>query len=531
MALSKAKGRRHGLLILSFVSGCLIPFCFAPFDHITHFSAYLIFPLISVFFFQIRKARHLKAALIQSWAFGFGLFLTGISWLYVAIHEFGSTPGWLAALFTLLFIAALALFFAFQGGLSFFLMQQFIKHKLSENHDLSDWFLYLLLFPFIWVLFEWLRSWVLTGFPWLLAGYSQLSTPLAGFAPLFGVYGLSLITVTISSGLVLLLIEVFLNKGFAARFILIFFISALFISGFYLQKKDWTTASHKALRVTMVQGNISQQNRWNKNFLNSIKQRYYDLSSGLWQDTDILIWPENAIPVFYQYLQDTFFKRIKHLVVLHNVSFISGVPFLNQQQGIYYNSLLRMEKNSNAFYFKQHLVPFGEYLPLENWLRGVIDFFNIPMSGYSLPPADQEMMTIKGIPVAITLCYEDIFPPLLLKQLPQAQLLLNLSNNGWYGDSLAPHQHLQIARMRALESGRELLRSTTSGISALIDHKGRIIKQGKQFEIAILTAKMQPRTGITPFVRYANRPLIAYILFMLCIMLLLSFRLARSRIT
>jgi apolipoprotein N-acyltransferase len=511
-------------LLLTFFSGAMVPLCFSPFDQITNFSAYLIYPLISLFFIQIRQSHNLKSVFIKSWAFGFGLFLTGISWVYVAIHEFGSTPWWLAGFFTLLFITALSLFFAFQGVASLFLMQEFNKRGLSKNSYKSDWVAYLLVFPIIWIIFEWLRSWVLTGLPWLLVGYSQLSTPLAGFAPVVGVYGLSLLTATIAAALILLFNRSLSAKSIIGRLVLIVILISVFVSGYYLQKKDWTHTLGNGLKISMVQGNISQHNRWNNNFLKSIKQRYYDLSRALWQESDILIWPENAIPVFYQYEQHSFFKKIKQKVMLHDISFISGVPFLNREQGKYYNSLLRMEKQSNAFYFKQHLVPFGEYLPMEQWLRGLIKFFNIPMSGYSLPPADQEIMTIKGIPVAITLCYEDIFPELLLKQLPQAQFLLNLSNNGWYGNSLAPHQHLQIARMRALESGRELIRSTTSGISALIDHKGRIMKQSKQFETAVLSGTIQPRVGSTPFVHYGNRPLLAYVLFILCAMLLFSFK-------
>ncbi|MFK5893489.1 MAG: apolipoprotein N-acyltransferase, partial [Pseudomonadota bacterium] len=378
---SREKNKLLKWLILSFVSGALVPLCFSPFDQLSDFFAYLIFPLVALFFLQIRKARDLKSVFIQSWFFGFGLFLTGISWLYVAIHEFGGTPWWLAGFFTFLFLAAAALFFAFQGMVSFFLMQQLFKRGLPKTSYAADWIFYLLLFPIVWVLFEWLRTWVLTGFPWLLIGYSQISTPLAGFVPLFGVYGLSLLTVSIAASLVLLSHRPFLAKGFNLRIILILMILSLFFSGYLLQKKDWTVPTNKSLNVSMIQGNISQHKRWNKNFLKRIKQRYYGLSSGLWQGTDILIWPENAIPVFYQYEQHTFFKKIKRQVMLHDISFITGVPFLNEKQGNYYNSLLRMEKHGDDFYFKQHLVPFGEYLPLGNWLRGIIQFFNIPMSG------------------------------------------------------------------------------------------------------------------------------------------------------
>ncbi len=506
-------------LLLSFISGCLVPLAFAPFDSFGYFFPFLIFPLFALFFLQIYLSRSLKQAFLQSWLFGFGLFLTGISWVYVAINEYGSTPWWLAGLFTLIFIVFLALFFALQGGLSYFLMNKLLtgkneKPQTMSNGTSSKGIILLLLFPLIGVLFEWLRSWALTGLPWLLVGYSQISTPLSGYAPIIGVYGLSLISLTLS-GVIVLCFS--LNR--VKNIILFFAIVSIFMLGYFLQQQQWTSEEGKPLTVSLVQGNVSQHHRWEIGFLQGIKQRYYSLSENLWLASDVVVWPENAIPIFYQYEQETLFKKIKKQVIEHDVTFITGVPFWDKEASlakknvgkrIYYNSLMKMEENSLEFYFKQHLVPFGEYLPLEKWLRGVIKFFNIPMSGFSLPPAEHRVVKIKGIPVAITLCYEDIFQSLLLNQLPEAKFLINLSNNGWYGDSLAPHQHLQIAQMRALETGRELLRSTTSGISALIDANGKIKTQTKQFEIAVLQGKIQPRTGLTPFVNYGNTALLVY---------------------
>ncbi|MFK5985056.1 MAG: apolipoprotein N-acyltransferase [Pseudomonadota bacterium] len=524
-------------LVISFITGCLVPLCFAPFDQIIAVSAYLIFPLFALFFLQIRYANSFKNAFLQSWAFGFGMFLTGISWLYVAIHEYGSTPWWLAGFFTLGFIATLALFYAVQGAISYLLMQKLLTQQVKNNFKAKnspysiDWLFYLILFPVMGIIFEWLRSWILTGLPWLLAGYSQLSTPLAGYAAIVGVYGLSLISLIIAGGLAYLYQlqkEQLLVSRKLQLLSLIFTLFIFFVVGSVLLQQQWTQTTGAAIKVSMVQGNLSQQSRWDRNFLDGIKQRYYGLSEDLWQTTDILVWPENAIPIFYQYEQQLFFKKIQSQVNKYNISFITGVPYLDQQSinsdRKYYNSLLKMEKNSTQFYFKRHLVPFGEYLPLESWLRGLIKFFNIPMSGFSLPPSQQHRVTIKGKPVAITLCYEDVFPELLLNQLPQAQFLINLSNNGWYGNSLAPHQHLQIAQMRALETGRDLLRSTTSGISALIDSKGRIKSQSKQFEIAILSGEIQPRTGATPFVNYGNTPLLLYVILSTFILLIVYLR-------
>jgi len=487
-------------IVLSFLAGCLLPLCFAPFDSYSFSSGWLIFPLIAFFFYQIIHSNSIKQAFLLSWLFGLGFFLVGISWVYVAIHVFGSTPWWLAAFFTLLFVSTLALFYGLQGAASFYAMQHWFAWQSNPRK------LLLFILPLNWLIFEWLRSWVLSGLPWLLAGYSQLLTPLNGYAPVLGIYGLTLMVVTIAASLLLLRRH---------KVLLPLIIIATFVSGHYMSNIEWTKAQGDKIRVTIVQGNSPQQTRWDQNYLTDIMRRYESLSLQWWDKTDVLIWPENAIPIFYHRIKDSFYKRLQQKINKYDITFVTGLPVQEPDSGKYYNALLKQEKQSQQFYFKQHLVPFGEYLPLENFLRGLIRFFNIPMSGFSIPEQQQEVIRFKGTPVATTICYEDIFPSLALQNLPNARLLLNLSNNGWYGDSLAPHQHLQIAQMRALENGRELIRSTTSGISALIDHRGKITARTAQFESAILNGQVQPRIGYTPYTRYANLPLLSYAIFLI----------------
>jgi len=491
-------------ILLSFFAGCLVPLCFAPFDSYSFLSSWLIFPLIAFFFYQIIHSKSIQQAFQLSWFFGLGLFLVGISWVYVAIHVFGSTPWWLAAFLTFLFVSSLALFYGLQGAAAFYLMQRWFPWQQSP------WLIAVIILPCNWLIFEWLRTWVLSGLPWLLAGYSQLETPLQAYAPVLGIYGLSLLVATIAGSLLLL------NKH---KIVLPILLTTVFIAAHYLNKIEWTKAQGEAIKVTLVQGNSPQQTRWDQNYLSEIMRRYESLSLQWWDNTDVLIWPENAIPIFYHRIKDSFYKRLQQKIDRYDVTFITGLPVQEPISGKYYNALLKQEKQSQQFYFKQHLVPFGEYLPLEDILRGLIRFFNIPMSGFSLPEQQQEVIRFKGIPVATTICYEDIFPSLALQNLPNARLLLNLSNNGWYGNSLAPHQHLQIAQMRALENGRELIRSTTSGISALIDHRGRIKTKTAQFKSAILTGQVQPRVGYTPYVRYANLPLLSYLVLLLLVLI------------
>jgi len=486
--------------LLSLICGSLLPLCFAPFDTYSFLFGWLIFPLVASFFYQIINSENIRQAFLHSWLFGLGFFLIGVSWVYVAIHVFGSTPWWLAAFFTLLFVSALALFYGLQGAFAFFVKQRWFSHPDQL------WQLSILFLPLNWLFFEWLRTWVFSGLPWLLSGYSQLDSPLQGFAPVIGIYGLSLIIAILAAALIL---------AKQLKILLPILYAGVIATGLYLDNIEWTKAQGNPLQVTIVQGNSPQQTRWDEAYLAGIMRRYESLSIQWWDKSDLLIWPENAIPIFYHRIKDSFYQRLQKKIEKYDTTFITGLPVQDQTTGQYYNSLLKQEKDSQQFYYKQHLVPFGEYLPLESYLRGLIRFFNIPMSGFSLPEQQQEIIRIKGLPVATTICYEDIFPVLARQNLPNARFLLNLSNNGWYGDSLAPHQHLQIAQMRALESGRELIRSTTSGISAIVDHKGRIKTQTPQFKKAILTGQVQPRIGYTPYIRYNNLAVILYTIFAL----------------
>jgi apolipoprotein N-acyltransferase len=197
---------------------------------------------------------------------------------------------------------------------------------------------------------------------------------------------------------------------------------------------------------------------------------------------------------------------------------ITGLPVYDTVTSQYYNAMTNLG-GKQGFYYKTHLVPFGEYVPLASLIRGLIQFFNMPMSGFSAGDTEQPLIRIKGYNVMVTLCYEDVFAQDVIRKIPQTAFMLNLSNNGWYGDSFAPHQHLEMSRMRALETSRDLIRSTTSGISALIDHRGKILVQGPQFKSAVVNGKIQPRIGITPYVFWGNYPVI--VLFILAAFILL----------
>jgi len=466
--------------LISLLCGALIPVSFAPFNTWSSVFSYLIFFPLAVFLYQVLHSRSAKEAFYKGLFFGIGLFTMGVSWLYVAIHDFGAAHWSLAGLFTGGFIVFMALYYALFSWTVY-------KKRLT-----------LFYLPVLWVFLEWLRGWLFTGFPWILVGYPMIETPLAGFAPITGIYGLSLLVVLIAA-LLIARIKPLISLGS---------IAVIFICGALLGQISWSEPQGKPLSVALIQGNVNQVVKWQRWQLEKTKQLYISMSKDQWQDNDLLVWPENAIPTFYHNLASGFYHNLELQAKRTQTEFITGLPMYDEQTEQYYNSMINLGGKESGHYYKTHLVPFGEYVPLASLLRSLMYFFNMPMSGFSSGASDQPPLSIKGHKAVVSLCYEDVFPQDILQYIPESQLLINLSNNGWYGDSFAPHQHLEMARMRALETSRELIRSTTSGISALIDSKGRVMVQGPQFESAVINGKVQPRTGTTPYVCWGNYPII-----------------------
>lgn len=481
-----------------FLCGALIPVAFAPFNTYSSLFSYLIFFPLAVFFYQVLHTRTAKESFYKGALFGIGLFTVGVSWLYVAIHDFGAAHWSLAGFFTGAFILFLSSFYA-AFAWSIFKLRQY--RRIAQN------ILIIFYIPVLWGLFEWIRSWLFTGFPWILSGYPLIETPLAGFAPLTGIFGLSILVAGISS---LLLLRVKPIISFMA-------IIVLFITGWLLGSIQWSQPLGAPLSVALIQGNVNQSIKWDRWQLEKTKQLYVAMSQEQWQKNDLIVWPENAIPVFYHTLEAGFYHNLTVQAKKTQTELITGLPYFDDNTQQYYNALTNLG-GQQGYYYKTHLVPFGEYVPLASLIRGLIHFFNMPMSGFSAGDVDQAPLEIKGHKVVITLCYEDVFPQDMLQYIPESRFMINLSNNGWYGDSFAPHQHLEMARMRALETSRELIRSTTSGISALIDFKGRVVTQGPQFKKAVINGTVQPRTGTTPYVFWGNYPVV--LLFAVTLLLL-----------
>ncbi len=475
---------------VALLSGMAMPLAFAP------FHAYPVAILSVTLLFLSWQDVDAKQAALRGFLFGLGLFGVGVSWIYVAIHQFGQTSMILAGLLTALFVAFLALYLAVLG----WVIKKFTAERAFSRFD------YILLLPLAWLFFDWFKGWFLTGFPWLELGVSQIEGPLSGYTPVLGSLGVTLIA-ALSAGL---LASLWQYKHLSTAVVLV----AIWAGGLALQTIEWTDQSDEALTVSLIQGNIPQEIKWNREQVFTTLDLYRTKTQAQWQ-SDLIVWPENAVTVFYHQAKTAFLDPLAAQARDNKTDIILGIPIYDEAEKRYYNGVMSLGAET-GFYHKRHLVPFGDYVPFE-WLRGLIAFFDLPMSSFYPGQDGQALLTAAGQKVGLSVCYEDSFSREVLDTVPEASLLVNLTNNAWYGDSFAPHQHLQISQNRALETGRPIIRSTTNGISALIDHRGGLQATTAQFEMAVLTGQVQPRQGMTFYVRWHQWPLWGLALFMLLV--------------
>jgi apolipoprotein N-acyltransferase len=419
--------------------------------------------------------------------FGLGFFGAGVSWVYVSIHVYGHVPVVAAAMVTAALVAFLSLYPAVLG------------YFLKRGTPVVTWTGLVLVFPAGWILAEWLRGWLFSGFPWLNVGNSQVDSPLAGLAPIAGVYGTGL-AVALSAAL---LVAALRGRNRAASLVML---CVLWSGSWWLQRVPWTGPDGAALQVAIVQGNIAQEEKWSPDNLVHTLTRYRELTAGV-TDAELVVWPESAIPAFYHQMEDSLIPQLEETMRAAGATLLTGIPVLDRNTWQYYNGVVSLG-GTRGFYYKQHLVPYGEYLPLRGLLGHSLDALAVPNADFTPGAADQPLLQAAGYPVATSICYEVIFGEQLIRDLPQAALLVNVSNDAWFGRSLAPHQHLEMARMRSRETGRPMLRATNTGISAIIDYDGRILARSPQFEEAVLSGRIIPRQGATPYVRTGNAPVV-----------------------
>ncbi|MCX7892112.1 MAG: apolipoprotein N-acyltransferase [Burkholderiales bacterium] len=418
-------------------------------------------------------------------AWGLGHFAVGVSWVYVSLHDFGMMPAPLAALATALFCAYLALFPA---------AAMWAMQRLGGGAGVR----LLAAGPGAWTLAEWVRLWLFTGFPWLTLGYSQIDTPLAGFAPVAGVFAASLAASVVAGALAAL--PALRGRARAAAVAAALAVAA---AGAALGRIEWTAPSGPPVTVALVQGNIPQDLKFDPARYRVTLETYLRLVGGT--QARLIVLPETAVPRFLDLVEPGFVEALAAHARTAGGDLLLGAPVRAGER--YYNAIVSLGSAPGQAYAKSHLVPFGEFVPPGfGWIVAVL---RIPLSDFARGSAGQRPLAVAGERVAPNVCYEDAFGEEIIRMLPEATLLVNASNVAWFGDSLAPAQHLEISRMRALETGRFLLRATNTGVTAIVDDRGRVAARLPAFTEGVLAGEAQGRTGATPFVRFGNAPAVA----------------------
>ncbi len=458
-------------LFLSSLLGALLPLAFAPFS---------IWPIAllapALLFVLLDRDVPIKKLFLHGWLFGCGYFGFGVYWTFNSLHDFGQAPPVVAALISALLVVYLALFPAF-----IVCAWQWCKRQLGHG---AIWLL-----PLLWFAFEWLKGWFLTGMPWLSLGYAHTESPLSGFAPIVGVYGVSAISILISIAVV----QVARRKQYRTA-VLILLIP---ITGIGLQSINWTEEKGDPLKVSLVQGNIPQEIKWQYEQRQNIFNIYWRETVNHWT-SDLIVWPETALPGRSENIESSILKPMSVAATEQGSHILTGVIVSDNANNRFYNSMLLLGEQKGT-YHKRHLVVFGEYYPMRWLLDFLRSWINIPYSDLTSGPDKQGLMSVKGVKLGLSICFENVFSRDIIRDIPESNILVNTSNDAWFGDSLAPHQHLQMAQMRAIETGRPMVRSTNTGISAFIDSRGRIEQLSKQFVAQSLSQSVQGRSGVTPF--------------------------------
>ena len=458
-------------LLLALIAGLLFPLAFAPYGFWP-----LLFVSLALAYWCQQRAPTPRRALLTGWIYGLGLFGFGISWLHVSMTDYGFMPLWMAIPFTGAFAALMALFY----GVTFWLTR-----RLGGGA---------LMFAGTWLLLDWVRGWLLTGFPWLYSGYALVDTPLAGLAPLGGIWAVTLAAVVLSATVVAMIEQ--RGRAFGPLAVSVVAIVAALIGG----QMEFTRPSGERQQVALVQGNIPQDLKWLATMREQTRDIYAGLTNDLPGDT-LVIWPESAMIEFYQDIKE-FVDGEGQAVAAKGGALISGLPWRDESRSpvTYHNSIAVVgTHHDNGVYHKQKLVPFGEYVPLQGLLRGLIPFFDLTMSSFTPGRESQPNLHALGQEIAPFICYEILYPDLVARRSAGADVLLTISNDAWFGTSAGPHQHFQMTRLRALETGRWLLRATNNGITAVVAPNGKVMERLPQFQRDVLLADYQPRQGNTPF--------------------------------
>jgi len=484
-------------VLLVSIAGAVLVSAYAPFSF-----WWLTFVCPTILYVVIAYQTARTAALL-GFVFGLFFFGFGVPWTFNSIHEFGHAPAVLSAILAALLVVILALFPACVAAITTYL------HS-NKVIDISS----AITFTCLWVFFEWIRGWIFTGFPWLLIGHVHHSGPLQGVLPLFGSFGASWVAILIGC-----LASVLLLAKNKLKIVSAVSLMMIAVSLYFANQIIWTSADAEQLEVVLIQGNISQEMKWDKSKHPYIMEKYLQMSKKHF-DADIIIWPETAIPTYYSMVKDSFIPKVGQTAVENNLDYLIGIFTFDSENGRVYNSVMTLGSEL-GFYRKQHLVPFGEYLPFRGVLTFLDKYIDLPMADISSGEG-RPLVRLKGHPVGSSICYEAVYGNEVIEAFPEAKFLVNVSNDAWFGNSLAPHQHLEITRSRAVETGRYLLRATNTGISAVIDPQGVIINKSVQFQDDVVRATINPYSGATLYARWGNWGIISIVIIYLLVNCLLG---------
>jgi apolipoprotein N-acyltransferase len=484
-----ALAKRYGAW-LALAAGAACSLSFAPAE---------LFPLAvacpAVLFLLWEGARPGRAAWL-GFCYASGLFLSGTYWIYTAVHVFGKAPTWLALFLMSGLVAIMAAYYAIVG----WSVARFLPRATARR--------WLVVLPAAWVLMEWLRGWLFSGFPWLEIGYAHSDSPLAGYAPLGGVHLVTLVSIFTTGAVVTAA-----RGSVRERAVAVVVAVLLWTAGAALRERAWTTSAGDEITVAIVQGAIPQDLKWQDDHREETLKLYRGMTEGVF-GTRLIVWPEAALPVL-AHEAGPYLANLWEDAQRHGSDLMLGLLRYDATTGRYYNGLMALAGDEVGWYYKRRLVPFGEFFPVPKVVRSWMRLMSLTYVDMTAGADDQPPLDAAGQKVGVTICYEDAYGSEQLAVLDRATLLVNVTNNAWFGDSTAPHQQLQMARFRALEGGRYLVRATSNGISAIIAPDGRVVGRAAQFVPTVLRGAVRPFSGLTPYARTGNWPVLG-----LCCLLL-----------
>ncbi len=468
---------------LAFPAGLLLALAFASTNVVV--LAFLCPALL----FLLWQGAAPRAAAWRGFLFTGGTFLAGTYWIYHSVHLIGQAPVWVALFLMLGLVAIMGAYSALLG---------YVATRWGAARGLARW---VILLPAGLVFTEWVRGWFLSGFPWLALGYSQLDTPLAAYAPLGGVYAVSLAVAVTAGSLATLLLG-----DRRERIAGVVALAVVWVCAFVAGTVQWTRPRGTEVSVALVQGAVPQSMKWAPGQREHTMNLYLEMTRP-YLGTQIIVWPESAIPALANDVGE-YLDQVRALAASKGSALITGLVRRDPATGNYYNAVAAYSPQEQ-WYYKRRLVPFGEFFPVPPMVREWMRLMNLPYSDFGAGPADQAPLAAGGETLAPTICYEDAYGVEQLGIVRNSTLLVNVTNDAWFGDSSAPHQHVDISRMRSLETGRPMLRATNDGVTALIAYDGSVLGELPQFQPGVLTGTVAPRVGLTPYVRFGNWPVLA----------------------